>query len=130
MKQASFKRFTIFFDQHLFISITLLSVMGLFFLYSASQGNINVVMKQAIFVGFGIFLMFILSQPDPDIYKILSLVFLVTSLLLVLITILFLARTMYSEHNLKKVIGACVLAKAQTSSIEEAKQICADKFKK
>ena len=45
------------------------------------------------------------------------------------ITILFLARTMYSEHNLKKVIGACVLAKTQTSSIEEAKQICADKFK-
>ena len=45
------------------------------------------------------------------------------------ITILFLARTMYSEHNLKKVIGACVLAKKQTSSIEEAKQICADKFK-
>ena len=48
---------------------------------------------------------------------------------IVLITILFLARIMYSEHNLKKVIGACVLAKKQTSSIEEAKQICADKFK-
>ncbi len=49
---------------------------------------------------------------------------------IVLITILFLARTIYSEYNLKKVIGACVLAKTQTSSIEEAKQICADKFKK
>ena len=48
---------------------------------------------------------------------------------IVLITILFLARTIYSEYNLKKVIGACVLAKTQTSSIEEAKQICADKFK-
>ena len=49
---------------------------------------------------------------------------------IVLITILFLARTMYSEHNLKKAIGACVLAKIKTStSIEEAKQICADKFK-
>tara|TARA_B110000263_G_scaffold129971_1_gene112988 strand:+ start:5 stop:214 length:210 start_codon:yes stop_codon:yes gene_type:complete len=46
-----------------------------------------------------------------------------------LITILFLARNIYSEYNLKKVIGACVLAKKQTSSIEEAKQICADKFK-
>jgi len=46
-----------------------------------------------------------------------------------LITILFLARNIYSEYNLKKVIGACVLAKTQTSSIEEAKQICADKFK-
>ena len=48
---------------------------------------------------------------------------------IVLITILFLARIMYSEHNLKKVIGACVLAKTQTSSIEEAKQICADRLK-
>ena len=46
------------------------------------------------------------------------------------ITILFLARTMYSEYNLEKVISACVFAKKQTSSIEEAKQICADKFKK
>ena len=50
--------------------------------------------------------------------------------MILLITILFLARTMYSEHNLKKAIGACVLGKKQTHSIEEAKQICADKFKK
>ena len=49
---------------------------------------------------------------------------------IVLITILFLARTIYSEYNLEKVISACVFAKKQTSSIEEAKQICADKFKK
>ena len=48
---------------------------------------------------------------------------------IVLITILFLARTIYSDYNLKKVISACVLAKKQTSSIAEAKQICADKFK-
>jgi len=45
------------------------------------------------------------------------------------IIILFLARTIYSDHNLKKVIGACILAQSQTSSIEEAKQICVDKFK-
>ena len=49
---------------------------------------------------------------------------------IVIITILFLVRTIYSEHNLKKVISACVLGKTQTFSIEEAKQICADKFKK
>jgi len=49
---------------------------------------------------------------------------------IVLITILFLARTIYSEHNLKKALGACVLGKTQTFSIEEAKKICADKFKK
>jgi len=46
------------------------------------------------------------------------------------IIILFLARTIYSGHTLKKVIGACILAQTQTSSIEEAKQICVDKFKK
>ena len=49
---------------------------------------------------------------------------------IVIITILFLARNIYSEYNLKKAIGACVLGKKQTYSIEEAKQICADKFKK
>jgi len=48
---------------------------------------------------------------------------------IVVIIILFLARSMYSDYNLKKVISACILAKTQTSSIEEAKQICVDKFK-
>jgi len=48
---------------------------------------------------------------------------------IVVIIILFLARSIYSDHNLKKIIGACILAQTQTSSIEEAKQICADKFK-
>ena len=48
---------------------------------------------------------------------------------IVAIIILFLARSMYSDHNLKKIISACILAQAQTSSIEEAKKICADKFK-
>ena len=42
---------------------------------------------------------------------------------IVIITILFLVRTIYSEHNLKKAISACVLGKKQTHSIEEAKQI-------
>ena len=46
-----------------------------------------------------------------------------------LIIILFLARSIYSDHNSKKIIGACILAQTQTSSVEEAKQICADKFK-
>ena len=38
------------------------------------------------------------------------------------IIILFLARSMYSEHNLKKIISACILAQSQASSIEEAKK--------
>ena len=45
------------------------------------------------------------------------------------IIILFLARTIYGDHNLKKVIGACILVQTQTSNLEEAKQICVDKFK-
>ena len=48
---------------------------------------------------------------------------------IVVIVILFLARSIYSDHNLKKIIGACILAKTQTSSVEEAKQICTDKYK-
>ena len=48
---------------------------------------------------------------------------------IVVIIILFLARIIYSDHTLKKVIGACILAQTQTSNLEEAKQICADKFK-
>jgi len=50
-------------------------------------------------------------------------------LVIVVIIILFLARTIYSGHTLKKVIGACILAQTQTSSIEKAKQICVDKYK-
>jgi len=45
------------------------------------------------------------------------------------IIILFLARSMYSDYNLKKIIDACILAQTQTFGAEEAKQICADKFK-
>jgi len=48
---------------------------------------------------------------------------------IVVIIILFLARSIYSDHNLKKIIGACILAQTQTSNLEEAKQFCADKFK-
>ena len=48
---------------------------------------------------------------------------------IVVIIILFLARSMYSEHNSKKIIGACILAQSQTSGIEEAKKICTNKFK-
>ena len=49
------------------------------------------------------------------------------------IIILFLIRNIYSDHNLKKTVGACILAQKQTSNsinIEEAKQICADKIRK
>ena len=48
---------------------------------------------------------------------------------IVVIIILFLARIIYSDHNLKKIISACILAQTQNSNLEEAKQICVDKFK-
>ena len=49
-----------------------------------------------------------------------------------IIIILYLVRIIYSEHNLKKTIGACILVKKQTSnsSMEEAKQFCDDKIRK
>ena len=52
---------------------------------------------------------------------------------IVAIIILFLFRNIYSDHNLKKTVGACVLAQKQTSNsfnIEEAEQICVDKIRK
>ena len=48
---------------------------------------------------------------------------------IVVIVMLFLARSIFSDHNLKKIIGACILAQTGTSNIEEAKQICTEKFK-
>ncbi len=78
----------IYFDQYLFIAITLLSIMGLVFLYSASQENFETTFKQSLFVIFGLILMFALSQPDPDFYKNNSLIFLILSILLIILTLL------------------------------------------
>ena len=88
-KKLDFKNFSIYFDHYLFISITLLSVMGLFFLYSASQEDLNTVIKQSIFVGFGLILMLAVSQPDPGFYKTFSGIFLVLSILLIFATMIF-----------------------------------------
>ena len=79
----------IYFDQYLFISISLLSIMGLLFLYSASQGNTETIIKQSLFVVFGLILMFVLSQPDPDFYKNNALFFLILSIILIFLTMLF-----------------------------------------
>jgi len=49
------------------------------------------------------------------------------------IIILFLFRNIYSDHNLKKTVAACVLVQKQISNsfnIEEAKQFCEDKIRK
>ena len=88
-KKLDFRNFSIYFDQYLFISITLLSIMGLFFLYSASQEDLSAVIKQSIFIGFGLLLMFAVSQVDPDFYKIFSGFFLFFSVILIFATMLF-----------------------------------------
>ena len=48
---------------------------------------------------------------------------------IVVIIILFLVRNIYGDYNLKKTVTACILAQTQTANLEEAKQICVDKFK-
>ena len=85
-KNLKFKKFNIFIDQYLFISIAILSIMGIIFLFSASQGNSETTIKQSIFVFFGLILMFILGQPDPDFYKNNSIIFLILSVILLILT--------------------------------------------
>mgnify|MGYP005721378723 CR=1 FL=1 len=87
MKLLNSNNSRIYFDQYLFIAITLISIMGLVFLYSASQGNLQTVIKQSLFVIFGLSIMFLLSQPDPDFYKNNSLLFLLVSITLIILTL-------------------------------------------
>ena len=89
MRLLKFKRFNFFYDPYLLISIILLSFIGLIVLYSASQGNSSIIIKQSIFVFFGIILMIAVSQPDPAFYKNISGLFLVFSIFLVILTIIF-----------------------------------------
>ena len=89
MRYLDFKRFSIYYDPYLIISITFLSILGLFFLYSASDGNASVLIKQSIFVFFGLILMIVLSQPDPQIYYSYAGFFLLISIILVFIAIFF-----------------------------------------
>ncbi len=89
MRLLKFRRFNFFYDPYLLVSIILLSFIGLIVLYSASQGNTTIVIKQSIFVFFGIMLMIGVSQPDPAFYKNISGLFLVFSIFLVILTILF-----------------------------------------
>ena len=91
---------TVYFDKYLFISISLLSIMGLVFLYSASQANTVVVLKQSIFVLFGLMLMFFLSQPDPDFYKSNSLIFFGISIVLIVLTLLIVRKRMAQKDGL------------------------------
>ena len=89
MRYLEFKRFSVYYDPYLLILITLLSILGLFFLFSASDGNTSILIKQSIFVFFGLILMILISQPDPQIYYSYSGIFLFASVILVFIAIFF-----------------------------------------
>ena len=79
----------IYFDPYLFFSLFLLSTLGLFFLFSASNSDIGIVSKQFVYIVFGFIIMLLVSQPDPDIFRRTSGLFLISSLLLLGITYLF-----------------------------------------
>jgi len=89
MRYLDFKRFSVYYDPYLIVLISLLSVIGLFFLYSASDANLSILIKQSIFVFFGLILMVLMSQPDPQIYYSYSGIFLLISIFLVFVAILF-----------------------------------------
>ena len=79
----------IYFDPYLFFSLFTLSVFGLFFLYSASNADISIVLKQSVYIILGFVLMILVSQADPDLFRRTSLMFMILSLLLLGITFLF-----------------------------------------
>ena len=79
----------IYFDPYLFFSLFLLSTLGLFFLFSASNADFSVIFKQLFFVFVGFIIMLLVSQPDPDIFRRTSGLLLIFSLLLLGVTYLF-----------------------------------------
>ena len=79
----------IYFDPYLFFSLFLLSTLGLFFLFSASNADMSIVSKQFIYLVVGFLIMIVVSQPDPDIFRRTSGLLLIFSFLLLGITYLF-----------------------------------------
>ena len=79
----------IHFDPYLFFSIFLISILGLFFLFSASNGDIVMVSKQLVYVVVGFIIMIFISQSEPDIFRRMSGFFLIFSIFLLGITYLY-----------------------------------------
>jgi rod shape determining protein RodA len=79
----------IYFDPYLFFSLFLLSTLGLFFLFSASNMDTSIVLKQFVYIVAGFILMITISQLDPDIFRRNAVLFLTFSFLLLGITYLF-----------------------------------------
>ena len=79
----------IYFDPYLFFSIFLLTTLGLFFLYSASNADLSIVLKQAAYVFIGFILMISVSQADPDLFRRTSFLFILFSFFLLGVTFVF-----------------------------------------
>ena len=67
----------IYFDPYIFFSLFFLSTLGLFFLFSASNEDISIVSKQFVYVIAGFIIMILVCQPDPDIFRRMSGLFLI-----------------------------------------------------
>ena len=81
----------VYFDPYLFFSLFALSVFGLFFLYSASNADISIVLKQSVYIILGFVIMIAVSQADPDLFRRTSLMFIILSVLLLGLTFLVLS---------------------------------------
>ena len=79
----------IFLDPYIFIGISLLAMVGVLILFSASEGDTTIVFKQSIYVVLGLILFLFVSQPDPDIYRRFSPLILFGTLVLVFIAYFF-----------------------------------------
>ena len=79
----------IYFDPYLFFSIFTLSIFGLFFLYSASNADELIVLKQSAYMILGFAIMILVSQADPDLFRRTAWMFIIFSVLLLGITFLF-----------------------------------------
>ena len=79
----------IYLDPYIFIGISLLAMVGVLILFSASEGDTTIVFKQSIYVVLGLILFLFVSQPDPDIYRRFSPLILFGTLVLVFIAYFF-----------------------------------------
>ena len=79
----------IYFDPYLFFSLFTISIFGLFFLYSASNADTLIVLKQSAYIILGFVIMISVSQADPDLFRRTSLVFFILAFMLLGVTFLF-----------------------------------------
>jgi len=76
----------LYFDPYLFFSIAFVCILGLFFLYSASNTDLAIVTKQGVYVVVGLFLMLLISQAEPDFFRRISIRFYLLSTALIILT--------------------------------------------